>query len=99
MWWLILQDMSAIYFQSGKYVSCESLVPKNEENNGSLLLGGKKFLDIYVGKKGIIPVIEVFETQHFGPVEFSLNIENEENTVLSKTIPFSSLLEEGKGVF
>ena len=80
-------------------MSCEGLVPENEDKNGSLLLGGKTFLDIYVGNKSIIPVREAFETQYFGPVEFSLNIENEDNTVLSKTIPFSSLLEEGNGVF
>ena len=70
-------------------------MPEQAEESGSLLLGGKKFLDIYVGNTSIIPVSEAFETEYFGPVEFSLNIENEEKTILSKTIPFSSILEEG----
>ena len=56
-------------------MSCESLVPDSQEKNESLLLGGKTFLDIYVGNKSIIPVRETFETQYFGPVGFSLDIE------------------------
>ena len=86
--------------QGGKYVSCEGLVSDNSESgDNSLLVGGKKFLDIFVGNKSIIPLKESFETEYFGPLEFTLNIENEEKSILSETIPFSSLLEEGNGVF
>ena len=70
-----------------------------ESDDESLLVGGKKFLDIFVGNKSIIPLKETFETKYFGPVEFTLNIENEEKSILSETIPFNSLLEEGNGVF
>ena len=70
-----------------------------ESDDESLLVGGKKFLDIFVGNKSIIPLKETFETEYFGPIEFTLNIENEEKSILSETIPFNSLLGEGNGVF
>ena len=50
----------------------------NSDRDESLLLGGKKFLDVIVGKNSIIPLKETFETEYFGPLEFTLNIKNEE---------------------
>ena len=75
------------------------MADNSESDDESLLVGGKKFLDIFVGNKSIIPLKETFETEYFGPIEFTLNIENEEKSILSETIPFNSLLEEGNGVF
>ena len=86
-------------FQDGKYISCEGIVQKSDEQNESLVLGGKTFLDIFVGNKSVIPLSGTFEPQYFGPVEFNLKIENEEKTILSETVPFSYILGEGNGGF
>ena len=88
------KERPGVSFQDGSYISCEGIVETSGKPTGSLFSGGQEFLNIFVGNKSVIPLSQNTEPQYFGPVEFKLEIANNENIILSQTIPFTSILGE-----
>jgi len=90
----LVRQGDSLCCKDGSYISCDGIVETSGSPTGSLFSGGHKFLDIFVGNKSVIPFSEDTEPQYFGPVEFKLEIANNENIILSQTIPFSSIQGE-----